>query len=265
MKKQESGNAIKEQPQIKILWTGGFDSSFRMVQLSKHQVTIQPYYLCDNRLSEHKELEAIAAITSDIQNHPETKCSILPLIKSKVVDIEPDNTITEAYQRLYKISTIGSQYEWLSRFAKENQGLEICLEKAETGRTNHCVATNGALKKIIEGDISYSIVDKEKSNADLISLFGVFHFPLFEITKLEMLAEYKRLGYEETIQKTWFCHTPINNEPCGICNPCQQAVDEGLGFRLSPSGLARYYSDISYKKYKWYKYFKKIRQKIKGY
>ena len=265
MKNQASGNGEMEHPQVKILWTGGFDSSFRMVQLSRYPVTIQPYYLCDNRLSEQKELEAMAAITSDIQNHPETKCKILPLIKSKVSDIQPDKTITEAYQRLYKIFLIGSQYEWLSRFAKENQGLELCLEKSENCRTDHCFATNGALKQIGEGEITYSIVDIDKSNADLISLFGAFRFPLFEITKLEILEEYKRLGFEETMKKTWFCHKPINNEPCGICNPCQQVVEEGLSFRLSPSGLARYKADIRIKKYKWYRYYKKIRQKIKGY
>lgn len=87
---------------INILWTGGFDSSFRMVQLSKKNVTIQPYYLCDNRVSEQNELSAITEITEDIKKHPETKCTILPLIKYKVEDIAPDNEITESYLRLRK-------------------------------------------------------------------------------------------------------------------------------------------------------------------
>ena len=36
----------------KCLWTGGYDSSFRMVQLSKSNVMIQPYYLSDKRKCE---------------------------------------------------------------------------------------------------------------------------------------------------------------------------------------------------------------------
>ena len=93
---------------INILWTGGLDSSYRMIQLSKYLVSIQPFYLCDNRQSEQHELNAIAAITVDIEKHPGTKCTILPLIKSKVSDIPPDSEISEAYERLHKLTLIGS-------------------------------------------------------------------------------------------------------------------------------------------------------------
>ena len=34
-------------PTVHVLWTGGFDSSFRLVQLSKYQVNVQPYYVKD--------------------------------------------------------------------------------------------------------------------------------------------------------------------------------------------------------------------------
>ena len=107
-------NRITKQPHVKILWTGGFDSSCRMVQLSKYPVTVQPYYLRDNRVSEQKELEAIAAITSDIENHPETKCIILPLIQFNVADIKPDPEITEGYRRIRDLTGLGSQYDWLA-------------------------------------------------------------------------------------------------------------------------------------------------------
>lgn len=43
---------MKEREVINVLWTGGYDSSFRIVQLSKNKVTIQPYYLSDNRKCE---------------------------------------------------------------------------------------------------------------------------------------------------------------------------------------------------------------------
>ena len=49
---------------VEIFWTGGFDSTFRIVQLSRCNVTIQPYYISDNRKSEKNELKAIEQITN---------------------------------------------------------------------------------------------------------------------------------------------------------------------------------------------------------
>jgi len=252
---------------VNMLWTGGFDSSYRMIQLSKLDVTIQPYYLCDNRRSEQLELNAISAITADIRMHPKTICTILPLITSKVIDIEPDSEITEAFQRLYNETEIGSQYEWLSRFAKTVDGLEICLEQSENGKAYKCIMNNGDVKKITEGIIAYSIIDKEISNPDLFKVFGNFRFPLplFELTKAETIEEYKKLGFEDSINKTWFCHTPIRNKACGVCNPCKSVVKEGLSFRLSASAISRYKTEIKYGETKWFKKLKDYRLKIVGY
>lgn len=32
---------------VNILWTGGLDSSFRVIELSQMEVIIQPYYIID--------------------------------------------------------------------------------------------------------------------------------------------------------------------------------------------------------------------------
>ena len=69
---------------ISIFWTGGYDSTFRVVQLSRCEITIQPIYLSDNRKSEKNELMAIEEITSMLKKHPQTKANFLPL---KIVDI----------------------------------------------------------------------------------------------------------------------------------------------------------------------------------
>jgi 7-cyano-7-deazaguanine synthase len=263
--KEELPGFIKTH--INIFWTGGFDSSYRMIQLSKHDVTIQPYYLCDNRLSEELELNAISAITADIQKHPETKCTILPLITFKVKDIEPDSEITDAFYRLQKLTAIGSQYDWLSRYAKSCNGLEICIEHTEIGRAYNCIMKNGEVKKITDGTISYCIIDEEKSDPDLYKVFGNFRFPLplLELTKSEILEEYKKLSFSESINKTWFCHTPVRNKSCGVCNPCKAVIEEGLTFRLSARALARYKTEIKYGDRKWFKKLKEIRLKYIGY
>jgi 7-cyano-7-deazaguanine synthase len=259
----------KENPHVKVLWTGGFDSTYRMIQLSKKEVTIQPFYLSDKfRRSEHYELEAIKSITDDIEKHPETKCTILPLIKFSVSDLKEDGDIVEAFQRLRKISYIGPQYIWLSEFAKTNKGLELSIEKdvhdIRYGAT-YCLLHNGNIKQVREGDIDYWILDKEKSSKDLNKIFGEFHFPVINITKIGMVEEYKRLGFTETMNKTWFCHTPVKNEPCGVCNPCKQTIEDGLSFRIPTSGMKRYATEMRLGNKKWFKYIKKIRLRINGY
>jgi len=252
---------------VKVLWTGGFDSTYRMVELSRHDIVIQPYYLSDNRRrSEKYELNAISEIAADIKGHPETKCVILPLIKRRVSDLKSDDEIIEVYNRLRNISYIGPQYIWLAEFAKSNKGLELCIETGDTQNgATWCLLKNGKVKKIIDGDLVYWILDEENSSRDVMTLFGSLRFPLIEITKLEMLEKYKDMGFSETMKKTWFCHTPVNGEPCGVCNPCRQAIEAGLAFRIPPAGLERYKKDMQFSHSGWFKYWKKIRYRVYGF
>ncbi len=234
---------------VNILWTGGLDSTFRMLQLSKQKVTIQPYYLSDTRHSEQQELNAISSITYDIKNHPETRCTLLPLIIVKVAALPPDETISKAYRRLHKAIRLGSQFDWLARFASRVPGLELSMERSEMSKGYNCVNNFGRVKLINEGSLSYYVIDKDYSSEELIKVMGNFHFPykLFHTTKSKEVELFKDLGFENTLYKTWFCHTPINNKPCGICHPCQSVVEEGLSFRLPPSALRRYERHIEQK------------------
>jgi 7-cyano-7-deazaguanine synthase len=252
---------------VKVLWTGGFDSTYRIVELSQFDVLIQPYYLMDKqRRSEKCELNAIREITADIEKHPGTRCRILPLITQQTSDINQDCEIVGAYNRLRNISYIGPQYIWLAEFARSNKGLELCIETDDS----HCGATwclrkNGKLKKIIEGDLVYWILDEANSSRDVMTVFGSLRFPIIEITKLEMLEKYRVMGFSETMKKTWFCHTPVNGEPCGVCSPCRQAIEAGLAFRVPPAGLDRHKKDMHFSHSGWFKYWKKIRYRVYGF
>ena len=227
---------------VNVAITGGLDSSFTMVYLSKIDVNIQPYYIRDNRDSEENELNAIAEITADILKHPGTKCKILPLKVFKSWEIEPDAEITAAYERLRDTTNIGSQYDWLARFAKSVDGLMINIEKSENSKLVNCIKQYGRLKRVKEGDISYCVLNEEKSSNDLVLLLKSLHLPLplLETTKLEAYAYYKKLGFEGSADKTWFCFTPIDGKPCGTCNPCKSAIGDGMTFRFTKEALKRY-------------------------
>ena len=237
---------MSSMPIVRIFWSGGFDSSFRMVQLSKQNVTIQPYYICDDldRRKQRRELQAIASITEDIENNPETNCTILPLIKKRVEDIPHDKQILEAYTRLAKNAGLARQYYWFVSFCKAEYifGVELGAEKDEHGSIMRCIDACGKVTAINEGNISYYIVDSAASSRDLSLVLGRFRFPipLFDTTKKQLVELYKEYGYGHVIDKTWFCCRPINGEPCGTCATCRYALRAGMQFRFSDKALERY-------------------------
>jgi len=49
------------------------------------------------------------------------------------------------------------------------------------------------------------------------------------MTKKDMLLKAKENGWMEMIS---FCRRPKNGRPCGLCGPCSDAIEFGLGFRL---------------------------------
>ena len=238
---------MSSMPIVRIFWSGGFDSSFRMVQLSKQNVTIQPYYICDDlRRRKQRELHAIASITEDIENNPKTNCTILPLIKKRVEDIPHDEQILEAYTRLTtKIGHLPMQYYWLASFCKAENifGIELGTVKHDDDLP-WVIDACGKVTAINEGNISYYIVDSAESSRDLSLVLGRFRFPLFDTTKKRLVELYEEYGYGHVIDNTCFCRMPINREPCGTCPTCRFAIRAGLQFRFSDKALERYEKHI---------------------
>ena len=66
-----------------MFWTGGFDSTFRLVQLSRLPIRLQPVFITgiasDIRKSEKYELRAIKQIYELLSNKPTTKADLLPV------------------------------------------------------------------------------------------------------------------------------------------------------------------------------------------
>jgi len=231
---------LTEKTVIEILWTGGFDSSFRVVQLSMLPVIIQPYYLSDQRPSENMELNAIEEISKKIKKKPATQCEILPLKYIKESERIIAKEISESYRQIRKNHYLGSQYDWLGCFASKHKGIELTIEKDDTAIK--LINRLGRLLKIpdeFHGD--YYVIDIENSSKEINSLFEHFHFPLASMTKLELKKKYIDWGYEDIMNLTWFCYSPIDGEPCGQCNPCKYTIKDGLKERFSKKALRRYW------------------------
>ena len=237
---------------VNILWTGGLDSTCRIAELSIHEIIIHPYYVLDpTRVSYKKELKAIKKITAIIRDNPKTKCDLRDLSIISMESIQDDKEITKAWETIHQKYSLGSQYDWLARFAKANNLVfEVGLENSPRSKAMKVIKEECQLAIDETNDQSSYMIVKKKSSRDAVLLFENLRFPstLWKMSKLEEIEEMKQLGLEKIIMKTWFCHRPIFGMACGHCNPCKDALNEGLGFRVSWGGYLlgtiRQYTEI---------------------
>jgi hypothetical protein len=227
------------RPVVNIFWTGGWDSTFRIISLLDRDIIIQPFYLKDNRRSEWHELNAMSEIRHELINLASRKCTLKQVEILKVSDVSPDREITDAFNYFNKRCHVGSQYEWLARFAKEKRGIEAGI--LTSGGAKKVITSYGKIKKIeCKFTGTNYVLDESESSGELITLFGNFRLPLIEMNKTEIKKEVDSMGLMDIMNKTIFCHRPLGNEPCGECPPCVQAINDGMKFRFSKFGLLRY-------------------------
>ena len=252
---------------INIFWTGGFDSTFRICQLSLFDIEIQPFYIEVGRKSMTQELKAISRITEYIINKDTTKCKLLPLRIINSKEILPDKRITDSFKVIYNAARIGTQYDWLARFAHQmNMKLELGFEYIPVGnRVDTYIESNGKYKEesimTRDGKIEYIEIDTSQTSDDVNNVFGAFRFglPLRKMTKLETLDTYKKMGFEEVVPMTWFCAHPVFGMPCGLCNPCETVMKANMGFRMPG------FSIVLYKLFKTNSFGKYLSDNLKKY
>ena len=232
---------------INLFWTGGWDSTFRLLQLIVvFRKRVQPYYIIDaTRKSVQNEKQAINKITELLlEKYQFSKTLLLPLKTSLLIDIKLNEEITKAYKRIIEKNKIGIQYEWLSRFCNENNisNLEICNERSIHPQDNIIKRVFGQIVKIEDDCGEHYILDKKYNTSDEYLLFHNFKLVVFDTTKLEMQEIGKKEGFFEILEQSWFCHTPTKyNKPCGKCYPCRIVHREGLSWRLPFFAKLRYH------------------------
>lgn len=235
----------------KVLWTGGYDSTFRICQLAKYDVTIQPYYFYnEERKSKDIEVKTIKKIYEILINKTSTKANILPvIIKDAKEYMNVDKDILKAYKDITKTDIVSPQYKWLSQMSKSIKGLETTVEKTAENQKCfvHWITKFANLEKIGDGDLAQYKFTKDNDKA-YYNLFKNFVFPakIADMTKLDMYEEYKKMNDIDIMKKTWFCQLPINGEPCGFCGPCRTVFEENMEFRVDEKTKRRYKYRIFY-------------------
>lgn len=221
-------------PPVDLLWTGGWDSTFQLLQLLLlYRRDVIPHYLVDpTRPSTRTELAAMERIRNALfDRYPHTRQLLAPLQQFNIADLAPDARITDAFARILAERFIGSQYEWLARFSNQQGIAQLELGAGQVGGRIHDAIAPFVTQADGGGYRTYRL-SPEYSETKEFLIFGGFSIPLFHVQKRNTADIARERGWFDILSMTWFCHRPHGTEPCGYCNPCLYAVDEGFGWRI---------------------------------
>ena len=212
-----------------VLWTSGWDSTFRMIKLIEKKATIQPIYVLDEgRFSRHKELETIALLKDKIiSRYKNNGGVILDLLIINKKDIKFNLMQKIAYMRLKKRTYLGSQYYWLSCLSLKIKNLELSVHSDEFSflKGNTIIINDNFIGK-------YFILNPKNKDRYLKRIFKNMRFPIYDFNKCEMKSIAIKEDFIDIMNLTWFCHKS-DVKPCKKCTPCKQVVRDGMGYRLN--------------------------------
>ncbi|MBQ9254218.1 MAG: hypothetical protein IJ180_05525 [Bacteroidales bacterium] len=204
-------------------------------------VNIQPYYIMlPDRDSAKYELRAINRITQMIRKNPQTS-AILHDVKIVSADNIPQDAAVDAEMaRLTKKYRLGGQYGYIARLANSmKQYLEVSLEASPRSKAHNTV--NQELN-LVQDSILFNGIDygtyrylsnkTTEGHPELVFRYIALPASIKGMTKLDEKEGFTKLGLEECYRATWFCHLPVFGMPCGRCNPCRDALNEGMSDRV---------------------------------
>lgn len=239
----------KQTDTINLLWTAGWDSTFRLLDLILiEKRKVQPYYVIDtSRKSMSNELKTMGSIKNYLfSKHKYTHDLLLPTKFTFINDIPENNVITQKYLNIRAKRKIAYQQEWLSRFVESLNiaKMELCVEMDEDAKStdfysrylnNYLIQSNG--------ESSFRLSDDYEN--DELDIFKRFTFPIIHLTKTEMREIAAENGFDDIMDMTWFCITPTRSErPCGTCIPCKIAMRNGMKYRIPPSRRVFFYMSV---------------------
>ncbi|MCV2490723.1 hypothetical protein OF117_15290 [Geodermatophilus sp. YIM 151500] len=209
---------------VQLLWTGGWDSTFRLLQLLLvERRPVQPIYVLNTeRVSLRQELRAMAAIRAAVQPRLADPSLLAPTQVLLAGDYPPSAESVALSESLRSRTQLGTQNLLLAGPAEALgwSGVEMCIPD---------VAMAADWEALVF-DTPGRINDSQEAR-----LFRFWSFPVIDLTKEDMRACAQEHGFLDLLLMRWTCHDPLLGRPCGRCRPCQIAVRDGA--RPAPPAL----------------------------
>jgi hypothetical protein len=232
----------------RLLWTGGWDSTFRLLQLLLVEGRpVEPHYIIGDRRSVYHEIRSMKQIKRRFwAQHPERRELLWPFRYCDKLDIPVLPSLTAAFEEVRQRQYLGSQYPLLASYCVHASvnSIELAIHRDDKA---HAVLERFVRRKA--PDAAGYVCDEAVCGRSELTLFGSFEFPIFDLTKLEMQRLARANGFEPYMALTWFCHSPRRDGlPCGNCAPCRYTIQEGLGRRVPLRGRLKY---LRYQTMRW--------------
>ena len=226
---------------IRILWTGGWDSTFRVLYATLVEgKRVEPHYIVDtDRPSSLRELQVMSEVKNAIRTFSQEAYERISLLQiTSKNEISEDVEITTSWKRLKQKMHIGGQYDWIARYAKSKNltDLELSVQRDDT---------EGGIYSFLKANVEQTPSGTYRLRRGVGGdgeIFAWFEFPVLEYSKTQMRDMARKHGFIEILEKTWFCHRPISGMPCGMCNPCIYTIEGGMGYRLPRESLFRFHT-----------------------
>lgn len=231
-----SGTNANEHTPVRVYWTGGFDSTFRVLQaLLDDRRTVTPYYLSGdidnaaarktrrrNHLMELRAMDTVREILA--RDFPEAAARLRPTVVVDEVVLTP--TTRQRMRRLAAQKIVRRptcQYGSLGQYALQlGQPIEIGI--VSDGHSNAGIYA-GVQDKVAGVGASCRLTDAAMRAHPEFALFRNCVFPLLQLQKPDMLRIAQNGGYAHLLQHTWSCWYPTpDNRPCNKCLMCRERV-----------------------------------------
>ncbi len=212
-----------------LFWTGGLDSTFRLVQLLYTTTQIvQPHYLLRREESTGKEIDTMIKIRRAlVKQSPEMKDRILPTVYTNEYLIPEAEDLKKEIVSLRESGKVAEQYEAMAYYCKA-----LGVDSIEVALTN------------ITGEKD-SFEHFRQADA-----FRFFTYPTIELSKKDMYEVARKEKWEEILNMTTFCRRPRQkSKACGVCGPCVDAVMSGMGHRIPPGARLKANIQIPFRNY----------------
>lgn len=233
-----------DKKKVTLLYSGGWDGTFRLLQLAQYDIEIQPVYVIDkDRGSTEYECRAMKTIIEEAgKRFPAVICPIQYYDKEWILENCRDEEISNAFRHLRKTYAIGTQYEWFALLCrKTGLKMESAVVHQYHGKVEDAINAEGVLE-LIEDDFlpsRYQVRPKgENRSAHLV--FGNLILPVIKLEKKDEERIARENGWLDIMKLSWFCHIPVNGKPCGLCGPCDDAMNTGMEWRLPEDARKRY-------------------------
>ena len=221
-------------PTYYIFWTGGYDSTFRILQaLLIENAIVYPIYLSgiiDNmkdhstrRKNNKQEFEALKKIYNVINNKYPNKSKNL---KSLIIipNVKLSKTVNDNMYILYKKGYVRRpicQYGSLAQVAID---MNVPIELAVENEPHSSIMYRAISDKVSGKGINRKINNKTLNTQSEFYIYKNFRFPTLSLTKKDMLKIAKKNGFDDILRLTWSCWYPINNRPCNRCVMCRERI-----------------------------------------